>query len=381
MKKLGLYIHIPFCVKKCNYCDFYSLGSVSCENTGKYVNALCTHIEWEGKKHSDKIVDTVFIGGGTPSVLDENSIKKLTTCLKNSFNISNNAEFSIEVNPGTVTKEKATLYKSLGINRVSIGLQSVNDNELKMLGRIHTFDEFKSSYNALKDGGIDNINIDIMYALPNQKTEDLIKTLDSVCEFEPSHISAYCLKIEENTYFHKIKDSLLLPDEDEQYNMYLTLCDRLEKMGYEQYEISNFAKKGLRCVHNLKYWLSEEYVAFGPSAHSFIDGARYSYKGDIREYVSFIESGKEPTKISEAEYTLTEEEKIDEYVMLRMRLADGVSEKEFFSRYGISFIKRYPQLEKYEKSGYVIHKNEKYAFTKKGFFVSNYILSDILENI
>ena len=347
----------------------------------KYVNALCTHIEWEGKKHSDKIVDTVFIGGGTPSVLSENSIKKLTTCLKNSFNIADDAEFSIEVNPGTVTKEKTSIYKSLGINRVSMGLQSVNDKELKMLGRIHTFDEFKTSYNALLDGGIDNINIDIMYALPNQKTEDLVKTLDSVCKFEPSHISAYCLKIEENTHFYKIKDTLCLPDEDEQYNMYLTLCAKLEKMGYEQYEISNFAKKGSRCVHNLKYWLSSEYVAFGPSAHSFVDGIRYSYKGDINEYVSSIKRGEEPIKISEAEHTLTEDEKIDEYVMLRLRLADGVDETEFFLRFGTSFIKRYPKLEKYEKYGYVVNKNGKYSFTTKGFFVSNYILSDILENI
>ena len=381
MKNLGLYIHIPFCVKKCNYCDFYSLGCPSQENTEEYVRALCTHIGCEGKKHRDKIVDTVFIGGGTPSVLSENSIKSLTTCLKNSFNIADDAEFSIEVNPGTVTKEKAILYRSLGINRVSMGLQSVNDNELKMLGRIHTFDEFKSSYKALRDGGIENINIDIMYALPNQKMEDLIKTVDSVCEFEPSHISAYCLKIEENTHFYKIRDTLSLPDEDEQYNMYLTLCNRLEKMGYKQYEISNFAKKGSRCVHNLKYWLSCEYVAFGPSAHSFVDGVRYSYKKDIREYVGDIQNGQEPTKILEAEYTPTEEEKIDEYVMLSMRLADGVNEGEFFSRFGISFIDRYPKLKKYEKDGYIIHQNGKYAFTKKGFFVSNFILSDILENI
>ena len=377
----GLYIHIPFCVKKCNYCDFYSLGCNKSENIERYVNALCKHIENESPLYRDRVFDTVFIGGGTPSVLSVDSTKALLTCLKSYLNIAPDAEISVEVNPGTVTRELAKAYKENGINRVSIGLQSVNNNELKILGRIHTLDEFKVSYGILRDAGIDNINIDIMYALPDQKSEDFMKTLDQVAEFNPEHISAYCLKIEENTHFFKIKDSLVLPDEDEQYKMYLTMCERLYQLGYEQYEISNFSKKGFRCVHNLKYWLSKEYVAFGPSAHSYVDGVRYSYKDDINEYIESIENGDMPTKMLEATYELTNEEKMDEYVMLRLRLSDGVDTKEFESRFGASFEKRYKKLEMYVKNGYVIEKNGNYAFTPKGFFVSNYILSDILENI
>lgn len=377
----GLYIHIPFCVKKCNYCDFYSLGCNTPRNIERYVKALCTHITREAELYKDRVFDTVFIGGGTPSVLTPELTKSLLTCLKTHLNIASDAEFSVEVNPGTVTKELAKVYKENGINRVSIGLQSVNDNELKMLGRIHTLDEFKTSYGILREAGIDNINIDIMYALPDQKSEDFIKTLDQVAEFNPEHISAYCLKIEENTHFYKIKDTLLLPNEDEQYNMYLNMCERLHQLGYEQYEISNFSKKGFRCVHNLKYWLSKEYVAFGPSAHSYVDGVRYSYRGDINEYMECIENGALPRKELEAKYELTPEEKMDEYVMLRLRLSDGVDTKEFESRFDISFNERYKKLEMYVKNGYVTEKNGNYAFTPKGFFVSNYILSDILENI
>ena len=377
----GLYIHIPFCVKKCNYCDFYSLGCPSKENMERYVSALCTHIKREAPLYKSRVFDTVFLGGGTPSVLPPELTKTLLTCLKSSLNISPNAEISVEVNPGTVTEEIARVYKENGVNRVSIGLQSVNDSELKMLGRIHTLSEFKESYRILRDMGIDNINIDIMYALPDQKTEDFIKTLDQVVEFKPEHISAYCLKIEENTPFYKVRDSLILPNEDEQYKMYLAMCEALEKSGYEQYEISNFSKKGHRCVHNLKYWLSKEYVAFGPSAHSYIDGVRYSYKDSINEYIEAVEGGSLPIKELESASELTREEKMDEYVMLCMRLKDGVSIEEFEARFGVSFKNRYKKLEMYVKNGYVTEKNGTFAFTPKGFFVSNYILSDFLENI
>ncbi len=381
MRNLGLYIHIPFCVKKCNYCDFYSLGCVANGGIERYIDALCKHLSKEGENYGERAVDTVFLGGGTPSILSVDLIKKVFFTVRKSFNVDPDCEISIEVNPGTVTMEKARAYKEIGINRVSIGLQSVNNEELRILGRIHTVEEFAESYRVLRSEGIENINIDIMYALPNQKTEDFIKTLDTVAEFEPEHISAYCLKIEENTNFYKIKDTLVLPDEDEQYKMYEALCNKLAKKGYEQYEISNFAKKGRRCVHNLKYWLSEDYVGFGPSAHSCVDGVRYSYNGSIDEYVKAIDGGEYPVKLLEAEYDLTAEEKMDEYVMLRLRLSDGVSPDEFEKRFGVSFTNRYKKLKAYEKSGHVVKKYGNFAFTPKGFFVSNYILSDILENI
>lgn len=381
MKNLGLYIHIPFCVKKCNYCDFYSLGCVANGGIERYIDALCKHLAKEGENYRERAVDSVFLGGGTPSILSAELLKRLFSVIRKSFKLTKDCEISLEANPGTVTEEKANAYAEVGINRISIGLQSVNNKELYALGRIHTLEEFEESYRILRNAGIENINIDIMYALPNQKTEDFIKTLDTVAGFEPEHISAYCLKIEENTYFYKIKDTLVLPDEDEQYKMYEALCNKLAAKGYEQYEISNFAKKGRRCIHNLKYWLSHEYIGFGPSAHSFVDGERYSYSESVDRYIEAIEGECVPEKLLEAEYDLTLEEKMDEYVMLRLRLSDGVSPKEFEERFGVSFESRYKKLEMYEKNGYIVKKCGNFAFTPKGFFVSNYILSDILENI
>jgi len=381
MRKIGLYIHIPFCVKKCNYCDFYSLGCVANGGIERYIDALCVHIREEGKKYADIVADTVFLGGGTPSLLSPESIKRLFCSIREAFVLSDRCEISIEVNPGTLNSEKAQTYKEIGINRVSIGLQSVCDRELKALGRIHTLEDFKECYRLLRDAGLNNISIDVMYALPDQKTEDFIKTLDTVVEFAPEHISAYCLKIEENTHFYKIKDTLELPDEDEQYKMYMSLCERLDAAGYSQYEISNFAKKGAESVHNLKYWLSDDYIGFGPSAHSFMDGVRYSYADSTDKYVEAIEKGGLPKKIAEESVVLTDSEKMDEYVMLRLRLASGVNTGEFEARFGITFESRYSSIKKYEKSGHVCKKGNNYALTPKGFFVSNYILSDILENI
>jgi len=381
MRSLGLYIHIPFCVKKCNYCDFYSLGCTAAKGIERYIDALCKHLKKEGKRYKDRKIDSVFLGGGTPSILSVDLTKKLFSYIYDSFNITPDCEISMEANPGTVTVEKARAYREIGVNRISIGLQSVNKRELEALGRIHTFEEFKECYSTVRNAGIDNVNVDIMYALPDQKTENFIKTLDTVVEFAPEHISAYCLKIEENTPFYKVRDTLVLPNEDEQYAMYMALCKYLQDKGYEQYEISNFAKKGRRCVHNLKYWLSRDYIGFGPSAHSFVDGIRYSYSESTDEYVKAIEGGEYPVKLIEEEYTLTAEEKMDEYVMLRLRLCDGVNVKEFEERFGTSFESRYKGIKKYENSGHVYENNGTYAFTPKGFFVSNYILSDILENI
>lgn len=346
----------------------------------RYVNALCTHITREAELYKGRVFDTVFIGGGTPSVLSVDSTKALLTCLKSYLNIAPDAEISVEVNPGTVTRELAKAYKENGINRVSIGLQSVNNNELKILGRIHTLDEFKVSYSILRDAGIDNINIDIMYALPDQKSEDFMKTLDQVAEFNPEHISAYCLKIEENTHFFKIKDSLVLPNEDEQYKMYLDMCKNLSELGYEQYEISNFSKKGFRCVHNLKYWLSKEYVGFGPAAHSFFDGVRYFYDSDLAAYTNAIRNGVLPEKNTEEMPAMTDDEKMDEFVMLCLRLCDGVSKSEFKSRFGIDFESVY-DVQKYIESGHMATDGERIYFTSKGFFASNFILSNMLKTI
>ena len=379
-KTLGLYIHIPFCKQKCNYCDFYSLGCKE-SNIPSYIDALCTHIKKEAPLYKDYQIDTVFIGGGTPSLVSINDFSKLANTLKNSFLFTHNAEFSIESNPGTLTKEKLNCYKQNGVNRLSIGLQSVNDDELKVLGRIHTYNEFLNSYNLARECGFDNINIDIMYGLPNQKLDTLKNTLSKICDLHPEHISAYCLKIEEGTPFYKIQDTLLLPSDDEEHEMYMYLCNELAKHGYEQYEISNFSKKHRRCVHNLKYWLSEEYIGFGPSAHSFFNGQRYYYEDNINTYLDINSGGcvdNSPKKHYE-EDTELDIGSMDEYVMLKMRLSDGVSEKEFYDKFSKPFITQYPKINDFLKDGYITHNNGAYSFTPKGFFVSNYILAKILK--
>ena len=378
MQRLGLYIHIPFCKQKCNYCDFYSLG---CQESKipDYIDALCKHIQKEAHLYKGYEFDTIFLGGGTPSLIEPSDFEKLVSTIKNSLKITQDAEFSLEANPGTLTREKLNSYAKNGVNRISIGLQSTNNEELKILGRIHDFDKFKESYALAKECGMQNINVDIMYGLPNQNLDDFKKTVEDVCEFNPEHISAYCLKIEENTPFYKIRDSLILPNDYEEYEMYTYLCYELSKHGYEQYEISNFSKKGARCVHNLKYWLSQEYIGFGPSAHSYFNGKRYFYKDDIESYIKSLECvDKCPQRHCDND-TALKENSLDEYVMLKMRLKDGINEIEFKNRFGLSFTEEYPSILNYIKDGYIEHKDGSYSFTPKGFFVSNYILSQILK--
>lgn len=382
MKELGLYIHIPFCKQKCAYCDFYSLP---CYNTyGKrYIDALCKQIEKESEGYKEHVIDTVFLGGGTPSLLNADDITRLINTVKKELKLTQDCEITIEANPCTLTREKLNTYHSLGINRLSIGLQSANDNELSYLGRLHTVEDFLSAYELARLCGFENISVDLMYGIPRQSVDSLKNTLDTVCALNPEHVSAYCLKIEENTPFGRKKDTLPLPNEDEEYEMYSLICDVLNKNGYEQYEISNFAKKGKRCQHNLKYWLSKEYIGFGPGAHSFFDGRRYCYKSDIFEYVCAIECGDMPHKIyendSESKHVSSQNDKTDEYLMLKMRLVDGISENEFSKRFKKSLLSTYPELLKYVKTGHIINENGRYYFTRDGFFVSNYILSDILK--
>lgn len=378
MKKLGLYIHIPFCARKCNYCDFYSLPH-SQEREEEYITALCNHIRCESNLYKNCEFDTVYLGGGTPSVLSVDSITRLVQAVKECLNLTQGGEFTVEVNPCSVTKEKLVAYKALGINRLSMGVQSANDTELTCLGRLHTKERAQNAFLLARECGFDNISLDLMFGLPDQGVEDFRKSIDFVLSLSPEHISAYGLKIEKNTPFGRAQSSLSLPTEDEECAMYDLLCDALLEKGYEQYEISNFSKIGYRARHNVKYWLAQEYVGFGPSAHSYFDGVRYYYESDVDMYISgawkkIKEDGSEPSDPEKNEML----EKMDEYVMLRLRLCDGVDEGEFEAVFQSAFISEYPKIANYVKSGHVTRQNGKFAFTKAGFFVSNYILSDIL---
>ena len=378
MKKLGLYIHIPFCVKKCNYCDFYSLGCL--DKMSEYIKALEKQIILESPLYKDYEIDTVFIGGGTPSLIEPNDFISLASTLKKHLNLTQGLEFTIEANPGTITKEKLLAYKQAGVNRLSIGLQSTNDRELKELGRIHTLSEFKDGYKLARDCGFDNISIDIMYSLPSQTIDIFEKTLSEVIGFLPEHISSYSLKIEKGTPFGKIKDSLNIPSEDDEYDMYMAMCQTLEKHGYNQYEISNFSKAGYESRHNLKYWLSEEYIGFGPSAHSYFNGKRYYYEKCLDSYIKKINSGSLPEKIEEEKdkNASAQISNIDEYLMLRLRLSRGVDENDVKEKFGIDLLTKYPRILDFLKSGYMKKEGSAYSFTAKGFFVSNFILTEIL---
>ena len=286
MKKnnIGLYVHVPFCIKKCAYCDFYSLsGDYDIDG---YSDKLVSDIEALSLIIGNKSVDSVFFGGGTPSLLGPENFKKISYALYNRLNIDTSVEFSVEVNPATVDNELSEAFKSIGVNRVSIGLQSSDERELASLSRIHSFNDFQSTYNLIRGKVTDNINVDLMYGIPNQNIVTLERSLNDVLSLYPKHISVYGLKIEPNTHFGRMGEALILPDEDLQAQMYPEICSVLSSNGLVRYEISNFAIKGYECRHNLKYWNREDYIGIGPSAYSFLNGVRFSFKRDFDLYMN-----------------------------------------------------------------------------------------------
>lgn len=375
-KNLGIYIHIPFCAKKCAYCDFYSVTNQNLQE--EYVLALLDQIESKKIISKQYIVDTVYIGGGTPSILPEEQIGKILGTLRNTFKISDDAEITIEANPGTLDGSKLAAYRAYGINRLSIGLQSANNDELRMLSRIHSKEEFENTYMLSRMEGFDNINIDIMYALPNQKKETFQKTLDYVISLSPEHISMYGLKIEENTPFGRnplIKK--FLPDEDTQYEMYMDSCKKLDDNGYVQYEISNFSKKGLACKHNMKYWTCSDYIGFGPCAYSFADDVIYSYVNDIDRFISCVDDEK---ALLDSYEKLSLSQIATQYVMVGFRLRAGINTAEYARRFGESFEDKYSEkLEPFIEDKFVIKTSFGYRLSRRGMMISNYILSEILD--
>ena len=281
-KPLGLYIHIPFCLKKCNYCDFYSV-SANEEIKRDYVKALIGEIKQWGDSLS-RPIDTVYFGGGTPSLLAE-FFPDVMTAVKSSFTLCENAEITMEMNPADNCKEILNFALKSGVNRLSIGAQSGDDTELKVLGRRHTAKQTVETVRLARELGFENISLDIMLALPNSNEKTLEKSLDFITDLEPEHISAYILKVEENTPFNKVYDTLKLPDEDSTADQYLQMCKYLENKGYGHYEISNFSKSGFESRHNLKYWELKEYLGLGPSAHSFINGKRFYFERDLEKFI------------------------------------------------------------------------------------------------
>ena len=369
--RLGLYVHIPYCVKKCNYCDFCSLPQGGAGVPDDYVEALCAEIA--SYKRDDRLcLDTVYFGGGTPSLLSPLQMEKIVLEICNAFYISDSAEITLEANPGTVTEEKAVAYKRLGFNRVSLGLQSIHEKEMKKLGRIHNYQDFLSSFNLLRKAGFDNINVDLMYGIPYQSKDSFKETLDAVIGLSPEHISAYGLILEAGTPLFSEIDVLPLPTQDEECDMYDACRDLLKKSGYEHYEISNYAKPGKRSRHNMLYWNLTDYIGVGAAAHSYFEGERYSNTDNVSEYISLVKAGDNTRITSDVDAEF-------EYVMLKLRLSDGFSLSEYEERFGSSFTDgKEDIIRKFIEQGLMTLSDGRLALTERGFYLSNSILVEIL---
>lgn len=380
MKGLGLYIHIPFCISKCNYCDFYSIGGADEEKKDRYVSALVSHMKEYKIQAKNYIVSSVYIGGGTPSLLSETQLKTIMKAVKKNFRLSSRCEISMEVNPGTVSESKLkTIYK-LGVNRLSIGAQSFNDDELSVCGRRHKSEDIYSCITNARKAKFDNVSLDLIYGLPGQTKESLFDNLETAFKLNVDHISLYGLKIEEGTPFWYNRHSLNLPEEDYECEMYFEAGERLKNAGYRQYEISNFAKRGKSCKHNLRYWNCDEYIGFGPAAHSYFGGKRFSFKRDLNLYIDSFNENKRPSETLLDEYVdIPPQARIAEYVMLRFRLHEGVNLSKFKKRFGRSFESLYyEKMWPYINSGHIVKTKTGYAFTPEGMYVSNYILSRMI---
>lgn len=375
---MELYLHMPFCVRKCAYCDFLSFPS-GAETQRMYAKRLMEDIDVMGKRYGEIPVETIFIGGGTPSVPDSGLIVEIMEHVRHAFHVADGAEISMEANPGTVTREKLTDYRKAGINRLSFGLQSANDRELKLLGRIHTWAEFLESFTLARECGFANLNIDLMSALPGQTCESWKETLSRVTDLDPEHISAYSLIIEEGTPFGERYGSeegrKLLPDEDSEREMYHETKRFLKDCGYERYEISNYAKPGRECRHNIGYWTGVPYLGLGLGASSYLDGCRFTVNPDMKQYLE-----EKPGMFADIE-KLTKKDMEEEFFYVGLRMTAGVSLSEFERRFGISAKEVYPGLmETFVKEKAACFEGDRFVLTDYGLDVSNYIMAQFLQD-
>ena len=381
MKKTGVYVHIPFCKKKCVYCDFLSKPG-SDEEIAVYMESLLKEIKESADTFTEELkeADSIFIGGGTPSIVPPEYIEKTLETIQSVFFLTSDAEISIECNPGTLDIEKLRVYKNCGINRISIGLQSARDAELKLLGRIHGWNDFAKSFDMARAVGFDNINVDIMQSIPGQTVESYRETLERVGNAEPEHISAYSLILEEGTPLHDCpEDYPPVPDEETEREMYYMTREFFEARGYEKYEISNFARKTqdnrYRCRHNLGYWERAPYIGFGLGAASFDGRERFSNTSDMIEYLG----RKEIQEIRTGRELLSREEAMSEFMFLGLRKTEGVEDKYFCEKFGQSIRDVYGRvIESLIKKGLLSPTKGGYALTDRGVDVSNVALAEFL---
>ncbi|MFR8915933.1 MAG: radical SAM family heme chaperone HemW [Oscillospiraceae bacterium] len=369
---LGLYIHIPFCKAKCAYCDFYSLAH-SEEKMDAYMAALLRHLEEVAPRAAGMQVDTVYFGGGTPSYLGAARLCRILQTVLRRYDVARDAEITLEANPDSAGdwKELRKLRRA-GFNRLSLGVQSTDDALLRRIGRVHTYEQVQQAVMAARKAKFTNLSLDLIYGLPGQTMEDWQRTLADAVALGPEHLSCYGLKLEEGTPLWQQRQTLTLPDDDAQADMYLYTVAALGEMGYEQYEISNFAKSGKESRHNLKYWRMEEYAGFGPGAHSDFGGVRYGYVRDIDSYIA----GRLVLSESETDSTLARDY---EYVMLSLRTAAGIDRQTFEKRYRQRFQPMETLFEQYEKAGLASRTEGGWRLTPRGFLVSNAIIAALQE--
>lgn len=380
-KKLGLYIHIPFCEKKCKYCDFLSFKSDTIYHT-EYVKKLILEIRARSKFYQDYKVNTIFIGGGTPSVLSGLSILNIMSAIYENFVVDAKAEISIEANPGNLDLEKLEYYKEAGINRISIGLQSTDNKELKLLGRIHTYEDFLNTYQIVRKQGFDNVNIDLMSALPAQTFSSLKASLKKVVMLKPEHISVYTLKLEEGTPFHTYFSSKegkkYLVSEELDRQMYEFTNEFLYKNSYNRYEISNYAKKDKECKHNITYWKCNEFLGCGLGASSICMDRSFNTEENFIKYLD-LDFDKDLNPLYKNIEVLDEKRKMEDFMIFGLRMIKGVSSSEFFERFAKNMFAMYNDvIDKHIKNGLLEYKNSYLRLTNKGIDLSNIVLEDFL---
>ncbi len=373
---LGLYIHVPFCRSKCQYCDFYSVTDKHDKLMDAYLKAICTHIKETGPLTPGYRVDTIYFGGGTPSFFGAEGIAAIMGAIRKSFDVDSRAEITFEANPDSVSWRLLRRLKSEGFNRVSLGIQCDDDEILKRLGRPHNYEQAVKAVKRIRLAGYRNVSVDLMYGLPGQTLEGWQKTLSHVLELNPEHISCYGLKLEEGTPLYECRDYADLPDDDLQADMYLSAIEILRRKGYRQYEISNFAKRGMASRHNLKYWMGGEYLGFGPDASSDFAGTRFSIVRSLQEYINGIRTGGQVLRESQQ---IPARERAGEYLMLRLRTTMGISREEYENKFLLSFDPLEEVLQKAAARNLSISNTHgHWRLTTEGFLLSNDVLSDLL---
>ena len=377
-RELELYIHIPFCARKCAYCDFLSFAAPE-RSYREYVEKLIEEMYGQSTAYRDYAVTSIFVGGGTPSVLPPELVEALFVAVYDCFAVSADAEITIEANPGTLTMEKLETYLNCGMNRLSLGLQSADGEELRTLGRIHSYDDFLKSYQRARQAGFTNINVDLMSALPGQTMQSWKNTLRKVMMLKPEHISAYSLIIEAGTPFYERyhENPEAFPDEETDREMYHLTKELMAAQGYERYEISNYARPGYECRHNIGYWTGAEYLGLGLGASSYTHGFRYHNVTDLEEYLSL--DLREPGAAAREIQELTPEEKMEEFMFLGLRLTKGVSGSEFLERFGKNMWNVYGEVfEKLSRQGLILEEPPMVRLTELGIDVSNQVLCEFL---